>query len=206
MKKDKQKSKKMPALVIIEGPDLAGKSTLVNMFNDDRYIKHHFGAESELKTSQEYFKMMYKSLVDLWGRAVACKKDVIIDRSWISDAAYKHIRKDGGRVAAGNNLQYNGLCLGLFRKIATVLIVPHFSVIKERYNKRGDDYVTLEQLEIAYKYYDKMCNDINLNLKDCIEYGIPINNNSTAVFISKAVNKSNIDYQHIYDVEKFIKS
>lgn len=173
--------KRMPALIIVEGPDLAGKSTFITHFDDNKYIKYHYGAGPVIKTAAEYFEMMTLSLSDLWKKAILAKKDLIIDRSWISDAAYEHVRKDGGRVDESHKLQYNGLFLSMFRKIATVLLIPPFNVIEERYKNRGDDFVTIEQLEQAYKYYNDLSLAIDSSPYDCIKYGIPTNNLAATV-------------------------
>lgn len=178
----KLEHKRMPALIIVEGPDLAGKSTFITHFDDNKYIKHHYGAGPTIKTAEEYFEMMHKSLVSLWEKAALDKKDLIIDRSWISDAAYEHVRKDGGRVASFQKWQYNGLCLSMFRKIATVFLIPPFKVIEKRYKNRGDDFVTMEQLELAYDYYNDLFLTIDSSPYDCVKYGIPTNNSAATVF------------------------
>lgn len=200
----KIKHEKMPSLIIVEGPDLAGKSTFITHFDDNKYIKHHFGAESAIKTAAGYFEMMATSMTKLWKDAIILKKDLIIDRSWISDAAYEHIRKDGGRVTDFYKLQYSGLFLGMFRKIATVILIPPFNIIEERYNIRGDDYVTLEQLEKAYKYYNTMRYDINATAYDCVKYGIPINNVAAATFVYDSPHINDKVQKYIKDIENFI--
>lgn len=197
--------KRMPALIIVEGPDLAGKSTFITYFDDDKYIKHHYGAGPVIKTAAEYFEMMTLSLSDLWKKAITTKKDVIIDRSWISDAAYEHVRKDGGRVADSHKLQYNGLFLSMFRKIATVLLIPPFNIIEQRYKNRGDSFVTLEQLEKAYNYYSDLFLLTDSSPYDCIKYGIPTNNSAATIFTYTDIDIKVNAKKFIDEIEIFTK-
>lgn len=201
----KLEHKRMPALIIVEGPDLAGKSTFITHFDDNKYIKHHYGAGPVIKTAKEYFEMMHKSLVSLWEKAVLTKKDLIIDRSWISDAAYEHVRKDGGRVTSFQKWQYNGLCLSMFRKIATVFLIPPFYVIEERYKKCGDDFVTIEQLKQAYDYYNDLFLFIDSSPYDCIKYGIPTNNSAATVFTYTDTDINMNAMRFIDEIEIFTK-
>ena len=201
----KLEHKRMPALIIVEGPDLAGKSTLITHFDNDKYIKHHYGAGPVIKTAAEYFKMMTLSLGDLWKKAILAKKDLIIDRSWISDAAYEHVRKDGGRVTDSDKLEYNGLFLSMFRKIATVFLIPPFNIIEERYKNRGDGFVTIEQLKQAYKYYNDLSLAIDSTPYDCIKYGIPTNNSAATVFTYTGADINMNAKRFIDEIEIFTK-
>ena len=146
-----------PNLIILEGPDLAGKSTFMQLFSDNGYVKHHFGAGKQIHTAEEYYDDMRNNMIKLASKAMMLKKNVVIDRSWISDAAYEHVRKDGGRTNALYNHAYNSLCVSLFYNIVTVIFLPTWEIIEKRYNKRGDDYLSLKQLHKAYEYYAKIC-------------------------------------------------
>lgn len=146
-----------PNLIILEGPDLAGKSTFMQLFSDDGYVKHHFGAGKQIHTAEEYYEDMRNNMINLANKAELLHKNVVIDRSWISDAAYEHVRKDGGRTNALYNHAYNSLCASLFYNIITVIFIPTWEIIEKRYNKRGDDYLNIEQLHKAYEYYAKIC-------------------------------------------------
>lgn len=193
-----------PSLIIIEGPDLAGKSTYIDSFNDAYYIKHHFGSMPDIKTPEKYFDEVASQLGGISILAAEDRKDVIIDRSWISDAAYKDIRGDGGRVHEEHNLQFVGLALSLFRKVATVILLPTFSVLQERYNIRGDELITPATLMPAYTHYEKIYidggkkRDVDLSSFMALTYGIPSNVSSCSCIVAA-------EPPNVSEIEAFIK-
>lgn len=194
-----------PSLIILEGPDLAGKSTLMDKFDSNKYVKRHFGAGEVITNAEDYFTSMVGHLDSLHHTAINTCKSVIIDRSWISDAAYVHVRNDGGRVTSMHNMSYNGLCLGLFRKVITVFLLPPWDIIEKRFFARGDSYVTLEQLKIAYNYYSGLQHNFTNIMYDCLRYGTPINHTAASVlFYNDIYNDIDDVYKVINDVESML--
>lgn len=204
----------IPSLIIVEGPDLAGKTTFIDNFDDNKYIKYHFDAIPGADDAYTYYKEVLRVISNLYEKAIEKKCNIILDRCWISDAAYKHVRHDNGRVTAIYNTVYNGMCLAMFKKIYTIIMLPPWDTIVKRYNSRGDDFLTLKELKIAYKYYSDMTCEVAsfYNNKQptydgyylMLKYGIPYQ-----ALVTNVDGYSNIpkqDFQkRISEIEEFLK-
>lgn len=192
-----------PNLIILEGPDLAGKSTFMQLFSNNGYVKHHFGAGKQIHTAEEYYDDMRNNMIKLANKAMMFNKNVVIDRSWVSDAAYEHVRKDGGRTNALYNHAYNSLCASLFYNIVTVIFLPTWEIIEKRYNKRGDDYLSLEQLHKAYEHYAKICS--GAHKVDDIQFleltGIPTSQHTK--FLCAIIDDDSIKGMQVFTNELF---
>lgn len=121
-------------LIIIEGPDLAGKSTFASYLPNAIHFTQndaHYMYEAELERAK----------TDL----------VVLDRCWISEKVYGPIKR---QQCTYTDEEYDMLCDKL-------KVIPHsifyvtspVDMLLARYNMRGEDYVTQgELIEIANAY------------------------------------------------------
>ena len=122
-------------LIIIEGPDLAGKSTFASyMPNAIHFTQNdaHYMYEAELERAK----------TDL----------VVLDRCWISEKVYGPIKR---QQCTYTDEEYDMLCNKLKAIPHTIFYVTcPVDMLLTRYKMRGEDYVTQDELiDIANAYY-----------------------------------------------------
>lgn len=125
-------------LIIIEGPDLAGKSTFASYLPNAIHFTQndaHYMYEAELERAK----------TDL----------VVLDRCWISEKVYGPIKR---QQCTYTDEEYALLCDKLKAIPHTIFYVTSpVNMLLERYNMRGEDYVTQQELiEIANAYSNVM--------------------------------------------------
>ena len=125
-------------LIIIEGPDLAGKSTFASYLPNAIHFTQndaHYMYEAELERAK----------TDL----------VVLDRCWISEKVYGPIKR---QQCTYTDEEYTLLCDKLKAIPHSIFYVTSpVNMLLERYNMRGEDYVTQQELiEIANAYSNVM--------------------------------------------------
>ena len=125
-------------LIIIEGPDLAGKSTFASYLPNAIHFTQndaHYMYEAELERAK----------TDL----------VVLDRCWISEKVYGPIKR---QQCAYTDEEYDMLCNKLKAIPHTIFYVMcPVDMLLTRYKMRGEDYVTQDELiDIANAYYRVM--------------------------------------------------
>lgn len=122
-------------LIIIEGPDLAGKSTFASYLPNAIHFTQndaHYMYEAELERAK----------TDL----------VVLDRCWISEKVYGPIKR---QQCTYTDEEYDMLCNKLKAIPHTIFYVTcPVDMLLTRYKMRGEDYVTQDELiDIANAYY-----------------------------------------------------
>lgn len=125
-------------LIIIEGPDLAGKSTFASYLPNAIHFTQndaHYMYEAELERAK----------TDL----------VVLDRCWISEKVYGPIKR---QQCTYTDEEYEMLCDKLKAIPHSIFYVTSpVDMLLMRYNMRGEDYVTQgELIEIANAYSSVM--------------------------------------------------
>lgn len=132
--------------IIVEGPDGAGKTTLVEQLKHQMHAEVlHFSKPSE---GDDQF-MMYADAI-----TANSGKNIIMDRAWYSELVYGPVMRDGSKLAdqhvaaleAMVSIHGGGMIIHCTAPIRTLM---------SRCNKRGEDYVKLQgQLDaIRLGYY-----------------------------------------------------
>lgn len=133
-------------LIIIEGPDGVGKTTLINQLNDNLSWPVCKFKQPEFNDTTESTIKMYKDTIDYHANA-------IFDRCWISEKIYAHALNRKPLLTTKDCISLEQYAL---RKGGYLYIYIEPSVEKrERYffvaHKRGEDLIT------KYKTYQKVC-------------------------------------------------
>ena len=79
-------------IYIIEGPDGAGKTTLVEQIRKSNYnaVVKHFGAPQTPEEADNYYKVYAKAINDMHSDSEV----LIFDRSWYSDMVYGPVMRN----------------------------------------------------------------------------------------------------------------
>lgn len=142
-------------LIVIEGVDKAGKSTLANKLSELlSWPVVHFGKPGP-DPALEYIKF----LQDLG------TKNIICDRFYAGELVY-------GPLLRGKQVLTPLQVVTIERQIRAHLgimihVNPPFNIIEERYHKLGDDLITLPQNKRAYEMFNTVCpmRKVHLNLQ-----------------------------------------
>lgn len=148
----------MKRILIFEGPDGAGKSTLAAKVAEQigTRVVHH-GPYPEVTDGLDLAKIYRDSMAE--------PGDVVLDRCWISEKPYG-IAFRGGADRLNNGLnRYLDKCAFKFAGYVRVfLCMPSWETVKKNYlARRGKEYLdSLAQLRLVYDYYR------NENLSDTL--------------------------------------
>lgn len=120
-------------IIIIEGPDGSGKTTLANKLSEQTGypIEHRSKPETE-----EEKKKMY----DMYLQMCKSKRNVILDRCWYSEIVYGTVMRDASMISI-----YDMYALEKqLSKVGALLIycTDTESALWRRATKRGEDYIT----------------------------------------------------------------
>ena len=151
-------------IIVVEGPDLSGKSTLAKNLATElgyKYIKWPYSSKILEKCpdeSGETFLNTIKQFKDV---------DMVLDRGFISNIVY---------VEAYDRDYDFTYIYNLVEELNPIFISlePTSQVIHSRYEKRGDDFVNKLELEKLIKIYYKVINNLK-SIKGWNINSIPIN-------------------------------
>lgn len=137
-------------IIIVEGPDLSGKSTLAKNLATElgyRYIKWPYSSKILEKCpdeSGETFLNTIKQFKDI---------DMVLDRGFISNIVY---------VEAYDRDYDFTYIFNLVDELKPVFISlePTSQIVHDRYENRGDDFINKLELEKLIKIYYKVINNL----------------------------------------------
>ena len=136
-------------IIIIEGPDGAGKTTLATQLSEQTGypIEHRSKPENEERTK------MREEYLDL----VMSGRNVILDRCWYSEIVYGKVMRDQAYIAYDDMLAFEEL---LANNGGGIIIhcTNGLNTLWKRCQKRGEDYITNKDtlLKICEEYNDLM--------------------------------------------------
>lgn len=137
------------SLVIVEGPDCAGKTTLIGVLGQRLKVRGHqnHGAYlGESRISRRYIAAL--------NAAIQCPGDLILsDRSWLSEPIYGKAMRGGlNRLTERDEQMLTGAAW--VARTVVVLCLPPYESCRTAWALRGDDYVQREpQLREVYDLY-----------------------------------------------------
>ena len=140
-------------IIIVEGPDGAGKTTLIKQIyewlskDDDTTVVHHgpYKGVGEGEMARIYFNAMSPALT--YG------KHVIFDRSWVSDPIYGEVYRGGqNRIPLHQRRMLERAALS--RGGVMISCRPSFEACAEAFNSGREEYLdNEEQLKQVYDKY-----------------------------------------------------
>ena len=123
-------------IIIIEGPDGAGKTMLAQQINkQSRYPLVH---RSKPETPEEKTKMMEEYL-----QAVKGNRNIIMDRCWYSEMVYGSVMRDQAYITfpqmyeLERQLSHNGAII--------IYCTGPKNVLWDRCKRRGEKYITAKE-------------------------------------------------------------
>lgn len=131
-------------LYIVEGCDCAGKTTFIKQLQKSAGIDGFVHATRDT-TRDDYLKVLNSSSSD----------NNILDRCWIAEEVYGPIM----RGKSNNTIDDLYIYADAFENFVPFIlfyVTASWQTIEERYKRRGDDYVSLEQLKLVYDSYEKL--------------------------------------------------
>lgn len=151
--------KRIPSLIIVEGPNLSGKNKFIGTIPDDAAVKVNF-EEAYTKSSYTFYEKAYNMIITAFNKAARERKDVVLRRSWISDAVYNNVM---------GKTEYNalaGICSLLFKNIITIIFTCDKN---ELFTHRSEDIVeSIDTKFDTYDYYEL----IKINERYCKIYDV----------------------------------
>jgi thymidylate kinase len=139
-------------LIIVEGPDGAGKTTLINALKRKarQFKRRHHGAYTdETDIAQHYMKSMWP--------AYTGKYPVIMDRSWLAEPIYGTAFRGGqNRITAAQRRMLERVALSC--RGVVIRCLPPFDVCAAVFKERqADEYLdSVKTLRAVYSGYKKM--------------------------------------------------
>ena len=145
-------------ILIFEGPDNGGKSTICKLLteqyevNFDKFIRHHNPTEMLIQVMETLQHPEERG----WDKGVT-----VLDR-WYYPSDINNERVYTGEVSILE--PYRKRIEDALKKLDTHLIyvVAPIEVIKERYDKRGDEFVGFDQIAEVYEAYIKFMEETSL--------------------------------------------
>lgn len=137
-------------VVILEGPDCSGKTTLANQYTDLGYKYYHNGYDKNVDIVVQHTELIHDVLDDIFTH----NQDVVVDRWFYSELVY-------GTIFRGQT--YNGYCddviktanLYLFNAVpvTTVMCLPPKHIWAVNFASTSDSHLYTD-LERNAKVYD----------------------------------------------------
>ena len=137
-------------IYIIEGPDGAGKTTLVEQICKSNYnaVVKHFGAPQTPEEADNYYKVYVE--------AINAKRDdevLIFDRSWYSDMVYGPVMRNRHEMTQEHADMLSAMVVARGGGIIIYCTAP-IKVLWARCQRRGETYLQnqaqLQAISIGY--------------------------------------------------------
>lgn len=139
-------------IIIIEGPDGAGKTTLANKISEQTgFMLLH---RTQPKTEEDKKRMM-----DEYVQVIKANKNCIMDRCWYSEMVYGPIMRDASVISFVQMYELENL---LARNGALIIhcTAPEH-VLWKRCLKRGEDYIKdRETLKKIHDFFEDLMHKI----------------------------------------------
>jgi hypothetical protein len=148
------------SLLIVEGPDGAGKTTLIERISELTHVHavHHHGAYPD----EEFIMNHY---LDSMTQALTAPEGlVIMDRSWIAEPIYGDAMRDGVNRISGRQEKILK-CVAVSCNVVVILCLPPFEVCVDNWARRlQDEYPQKnQQLRDIYVGYENWWKAMKMN-------------------------------------------
>lgn len=139
-------------IIIIDGVDLSGKTTAIEKiakhFNSGFTIKNNYKPRKLVDSDRIYFQ--YWTILKTLRDEFSSDRLIILDRFFPSQAVYSILRgKD--EMFSKDITALDNFCKNM--DIIYIYLNTPLSVLEERYDKRGDEHITKNQLKELYNRY-----------------------------------------------------
>lgn len=156
-------------IILVEGPDGAGKSTLVDKIAaaSRNARKWHFGAPINDQAAFDYYKCYAVAIKE-------CTPDTvnIFDRSWYSDMVYGPIMRQRIEMTQEHADMLSAMCVASGGGLVVYCTAP-IKTLWSRCRQRGETYVN------SYETLSKLANEYTNVMKNCVTY-LPVIRYDTA--------------------------
>lgn len=152
-----------PIVIIIEGPDLAGKSTLVDKLSKEYpgiVIKVSQRPMTKSKGEMILFKKHLYSVLDYVNHNRQTKT-IVFDRFYPTEMVYSKVMRG-----------YDSYDDGDFRDMERVIRArnhlyiycrPAIEILHERFHSRGDEHINIENFDELIARYDRFFSETKMN-------------------------------------------
>lgn len=153
-----------PFALIIEGCDLSGKSTLLealkNKFDYSICVKNMIKPKNDSWEETVKLQDHYNEMLDI---PVDHNLFVIYDRYFPSQSCYK-FKRDGGKP-----MEIDNWVMDLDERTAEipsllVILDEDIKVLEERFKKRGEDFLKIDELERVKENYKKYASQTHMEV------------------------------------------
>lgn len=135
-------------IIIIEGPDGSGKTTLANQMSMQTGYPIMHRSKPETKEEKE---AMYKEYAAL----ASSKRNIILDRCWYSEMVYGNVMRDESVIDFYEMYDLEQLVANGGGMVIYCTGQPH--VLYKRAKQRGEDYITdYEDFKAICSLYDSL--------------------------------------------------
>jgi hypothetical protein len=138
----------IPKLIILEGPDGAGKTTLAQQ------LVHEFNAKLIRHDAQPERAEMFPYFINSLREAAKHDGRVIFDRCWLSEPIYGAVLRNGGDRVGINRRALDRVALGIGAVVIRCL--PALDTVLENFNKNRHEQLPQkdEQMKAIYERYE----------------------------------------------------
>ena len=145
-------------IIIIDGPDLSGKTTAINIiskhFNSGFVLKNSF----KPKNKQNSYDI-YNQYWTIFSMVKELDMLVILDRSFPSQAVYSYLRGQG-EMRHVEIISLDKWCVK--QEVKYIYLDTPLEELEKRYDIRGDEHITKEQLATIKSRYDAFYEQTNM--------------------------------------------
>jgi uracil-DNA glycosylase len=141
----------MGQVIILEGPDGGGKTTLARELELLKYRYVHCGVP---KPKQDLFDFYTKVVL----AAISVKQDTVIDRCYLGEGIYGPVMRGADRLGERGRTLLQRLCRA--HGVVEVICLPDYATVELNWRAKKSDYVkSTFQLTELYERYGDLATD-----------------------------------------------
>ena len=162
----------MAKILIFEGPDCSGKTTMIaslkkhNWFQKSIVVKSNYRPLSGLISDIEAYQKIQYEILDRFAQMKSVEY-IFYDRSFFSEIVYSVLRDPSSKIKTKMRdfkplIEY----LSAGTEYAYIQLMPPYEIVENVWKKRGDDYIQDAQtLKLIYKRYQRLYKLLELKNK-----------------------------------------